>query len=209
MQGSRRRFVSSLAAASAFGASGVARACGFDGIFDGGFGTIHPRAIEIALAVRRAVADGLLPQSALGPLVPGEASLWHATEILKRLGRRLSATKVTGLRPPDMALLCSDASLWTRYVANARSFETVVHADKPALSDAVVVADLAVVAAVTDGHLPVGSAVARGLLVIEASRGDADAVEALLTAACDKAASTALDLADRMPWGPQGLRQEP
>jgi hypothetical protein len=108
-----------------------------------------------------------------------------------------------------MAVLCSDASLWTRYVANALSVEAIVHVDKAALSDAVVITDLAVVAAVTNGHLPVGGALARGLLVIEASRRDADALEALLTAACDKAASTALDLADRTPWGPQGLRQEP
>src|SRR6202035_449176 len=96
MQGSRRWFVSSLPAASVSGVTGLARACGFDGIFDGGFGAIHPRAIEIALAVRHAVADGLLPQSALNPLTPGEAGLWHATEMLRRLGRRLSAARATG-----------------------------------------------------------------------------------------------------------------
>jgi hypothetical protein len=206
MERSRRWFVSSLAAAGASGASGLARACGFDGALDTGFGTIHPRAIEIALAVRQAVADSLLPQSALAPLTGGEAGLWHATEMLKHLGRRLSAARATGLQSPDIALLCADASLWTRYVANAQSFDALVHADKPAPPDAIVVTDIAVMAALTQDHLPVQSAITRGLLVIDAGRHDADAVAALLTAACKQPATTAVDVANRTPWGPSGLR---
>src|SRR4051812_23438506 len=125
MRKSRRLFLTLLAAASASAASGAAHPCAFDGVFDGGFGAIHPRAIEIALAVRQAVADGVLPQSALAPLSAGEAGLWQAAERLKRFGHRLSAARATAAHLPDIALLCCDVSLWTRYVARVQSFDTL------------------------------------------------------------------------------------
>jgi hypothetical protein len=206
MERSRRWFVSALLAVGTSGASGLTRACGFDGIFDAGFGTIHPRAIEVALAVRRAVADGLLPQSALAPLTPGEAGLWHATEMLRHLGRRLSTGRATGLQSPDVALLCADASLWARYVANARSFDTLVHVDKPAPLDAIVITDLAVVAALTQGRLPAQTAITRGVLLIEASEQDVGAVTALLAVACHEPASAAMDVSSKTPWGPRSVR---
>jgi hypothetical protein len=106
----------------------------------------------------------------------------------------------------DIALLCSDASLWTRYITKAQSFDTLVHTDKPSPMDSVVVTDLAVVAALCEARLPVESAITRGLLVIEASRDDANAVEALLTAACGKPSTGGIDIANRTPWGPPGLR---
>jgi hypothetical protein len=195
-----------LAAAGASAASGLARACAFDGIFDGGLGTIHPRAIEIALAVRAAVADGVLPQSALAPLAAGEAGLWRAAETLKRLGHRLSGVRSTAPTLPDIALLCSDASLWTRYVATAQSFDTLVHVSGAMPKDALVITDLAVLIALVDGRLPLGSAVQRGLLLIDAHGSEADAIERLLAAACDEPAPAGLDLATRTPWGPASLR---
>jgi hypothetical protein len=206
MEVSRRWFVSALAAASASGASGLAQACGFEGVFDGGFGTIHPRAIEIALAVRSAVADGLLPQTALDPVRSGEAGLWQATEKLKGLGRHLSDARATGLQSSGISLLCSEASLWTRYIANGRSFDTVVHVGKPAPADAIVITDLAVIAALGEARLTAQRAIARNLLLIEASRESVGAVTSLLAAACDKAQTAAVDFTSRTPWGPPGLR---
>jgi hypothetical protein len=206
MQTSRRSFITLLAAATASVPSDLARACAFDGVFDGGFGTIHPKAIEIALAVRAAVADGMLPQSALAPLGAREAGLWRAAETLKRLGHRLSGVRTTALTPPDIALLCSEASLWTRYVARPQSFDTLVHVSGAMPSDAVVITDLAVLTAVVDGRLPVRVAVRRSLLIIDAHRTEADAVERLLAAACDEPAPASLDLANRTPWGAASLR---
>jgi hypothetical protein len=206
MERSRRWFVSALATAGAAGVCGTARACGFDGAFDAGFGSIYPRAIEIALAVRRAVADGLLPHDALDPLTPGPAGLWQATEVLKHLGQCLSAAREARLQSSDIALLCSDASLWTRYAGNAQGFDTLVHVDKPALTDVVAITELAIVASLVEGRLPVQSALARGLLVVEASGDGTDAFIALLSTGCGKSSRGAVGLTSRTPWGISRLR---
>jgi hypothetical protein len=206
MQTSRRSFLTSVVAASASAASRAAHACAFDGIFDGGFGTIHPRAIEIALAVRAAVADGVLPQSALAPLSASEAGLWRAAETLKRLGHRLSGVRTTAPTPPQIALLCSEVSLWTRYVARPQSFDTLLHVSGAMPSDALVITDLAVLTALVDGRLPLRVAVQRSLLIIDAYQTEADAIERLLAAACDEPAPASLDLVNRTPWGPASLR---
>jgi hypothetical protein len=203
MQTSRRSFLTLVVASSA---SGAAHACAFDGIFDGGFGTIHPRAIEIALAVRAAVADGVLPRSALASLSASEAGLWRAAETLKRLGHLLSGRRGTAPTLPDIALLCSDVSLWTRYIATAQSFETLVHVSGAMPSDALVITDLAVLTTVVDGRLPLRVAVQRGLLLIDAHQIQVDAIERLLAAACDEPAPASLDLVNRTPWGAASLR---
>lgn len=205
MKRSRRWLVLSAAIAGVASASGFARACVFDGVFDGGLGTVHPRAIEIALAVRQAVADGVLPEAALAPLSPGEAGLWQAMETLRRVGHHLSTAR-TMAPHPDIALLCSDASLWTRYVARVQSFDILVHVNEPRRSDVVVVSDLAVLVALVEGRLPLRSAIKRGLIVIDTQRSEADAVERLLAAAFDKPASLDFDVANRMAWGAARLR---
>jgi hypothetical protein len=69
-----------------------------------------------------------------------------------------------------------------------------------------VITDLAVLTAVVDGRLPVRVAVRRSLLIIDAHRTEADAVERLLAAACDEPAPASLDLANRTPWGAASLR---
>src|SRR5438270_524967 len=116
MDSSRRGFLTALLAAGAVSTPMLARACAFDGIFDGSFGYIHPRAIDLALAVRHAVESGLLPEEALAPLTPGAAGLWQAVAALKDLGERMSQAKPASLPSANLALLLSEAALWTRYV---------------------------------------------------------------------------------------------
>jgi hypothetical protein len=67
------------------------RTCAFDGVFDGSFGVPHPRSMEVAVAVRRAVEEGTLPPSAIEPIVPSAQGLWRAIARLHVLERRLSA----------------------------------------------------------------------------------------------------------------------
>ena len=94
-----------------FGLVGVvpsrASACAFDGIFDGSIGYLHPRSVEVALAVRQAVADGALPEQALAPGMLNGAGLWRATEQLNQFGRRISpvGTGTAETRPNIAALL--------------------------------------------------------------------------------------------------------
>jgi hypothetical protein len=192
---SRRSLLVGLPAAAACGPAG---ACGFDGVFDAGFGPVHPRAIEVALAIRQAVEDGLLPPAALAPITPGEAGLWQAITLLKQLGRSIAAARVKGISSPSLALLCANASLWTRYVAAAPSFETLVHVTGPAPLDAVIVSDLAVVTALMEAGLSPATALGRGLLVIEPHENTDDTTELLVSALDSPPAASGV--ADRTAW---------
>jgi hypothetical protein len=96
-------------------------ACAFDGIFDGSLGYVHPRSVEVALAVRKAVIDGVLAEQAFAPVVAGASGLWRASELLNQLGRRISAVSAEPRADiPSIALVLSESALWVRYVGNQR-----------------------------------------------------------------------------------------
>jgi len=194
-----------LALVAAFGtdiALHRAFACAFDGLFDGSLGYVHPRSVEVALAVRKAVVDGVLAEQALAPMVPGAAGLWRAIEQLNQLGRRISAVSAEAPRDiPSIGPLLSEAALWARYVGNPQGFVILIHAAGPQPADVVVVSDLAVLTALNGGSLSVGDAPERTLIIIDTTGPRADAVAILLTAALDQGAvSTTSDLEDRTAW---------
>jgi hypothetical protein len=207
MQRSRRGFLSALLAAGVAATPNFARACAFDGIFDGSFGYIHPRAIEVALAVRHAAEGGLLPEEALAPVTPGAAGLWEAVSVVKDLGERMSQATPATLPSANMALLLSEASLWTRYARTERGFETFVHAGGPETSDIVIVTDLSVLRALRNARLSVSAAIARNLLILEGAGGvGVEPAEQLLRAAYEGSASASTDLSARLPWSRAQLR---
>jgi hypothetical protein len=197
---SRRALLGGAAAVLACAATPL-RACGFDGALDAGFGYVHPRSFEVALAVRQAVADGVLAREALAPLQPGAQGLWAATGELKRFGAALSAALAPDGRLA-IALLLANAALWTRFTPQPDSFGVEVHAAGPAKDDIVVVTDLAVVAALASGRLAGGEALARRLAVIDADAA-ANAKIAMLFAGL--APGPAEALAFRSAW--PGRRQ--
>lgn len=159
---SRRALLTGLAVVAA----APARACGFDGALDAGFGYVHPRALEVALAVRQAVRDGALDADALEPLSPGADGLWRATEQLRLFGQALSHASAP--ERPAIALLLAEAALWTRYAPAGSVYECRVHANGPDAGDAVVVADRSALAAINAGRLPCKQALARGLMIVDA-----------------------------------------
>lgn len=179
-----------------------AHACGLDGNFDGGIGFIHPRAIEVALAVRKAVTDEILPTTALAPLKAGPESLWSATGALTRFGHRLVASpRLSPLTKPNIALLVSNATLWTRYAANSEGFSTSIHAMGPMLGDIEVISELAVLIAINDAQLPMKEALARGLLIIDARGALAQHVTELFTKSfAETTLSAPLNIEDRTAW---------
>jgi hypothetical protein len=203
---SRRGFLSSLLLASIAGTPGLARACAFDGIFDGSLGYIHPRAVEVALAVRHAVSSGLLPEEALTPLTPGAAGLWEAVSMLRDVGQRMSHARLPSIPCVNIALLLSESSLWTRYVCTPQRFETFTHANGPESSDIVIVTDLAVVTELQKGRLSVSVAIARNLLFIEGSSDSVEAAATLITRAYGDGATAGTNLTNRLPWHQSNLR---
>jgi hypothetical protein len=183
------------------GAPLSARSCGFDGVFEGSLGVPHPRSIEIALAVRRAVAQGQLPQSALDPVVPDAAGLWRAKNHLDALRRRLAAA--AGRLPTPLAVLLAEAGLWTRLMPTAGGFASVFHATGAQTGDTAVITDEAVIAAILDGSLSVRHAFDAGLIVIDTPPPAEAHIRDLIGAVFDTGEphATAADLSGRTPWG--------
>ena len=194
-----------LALAGAFGSGIVPHrvfACAFDGLFDGSLGYVHPRSVEVALAVRQAVVDGLLAEQALAPVIPGAAGLWRATEQLNQLGRRLSAVSAKiPVEVPNVALVLSESALWVRYVGSAQGLITHVHGAGPEAADVVLVSDLAVLTALNRSSLAAGDALERALIIIDTTGPKAESVRTLLTAAFhQRPVSTIEELEDRTAW---------
>jgi hypothetical protein len=211
MNRTRRQFGLALAAlVAAVGAPAKAMACGFDAVFDGSLGFVHPRSIEVALAVQKAVDEGLMSPAALAPPTPGAAGLWAASEQLKRLGRKFVADDKAADDASNIALLLSEAALWTRYVFSAEGCETRVHANGPEPLDSIVVTDLAVLAALNDGGLAMDAALARRLVIVDSEGPEADEARIrLVKAFSGPALSTANALADRAPWGGARTKSKP
>lgn len=67
--------------------TGIASHHAFNGLFDSSLGYIHPRCTDVAVAVREAVADGVLGEQALATGV-SDAGFWRATEQLHEFERR-------------------------------------------------------------------------------------------------------------------------
>jgi hypothetical protein len=195
-----------MAACAAGAVSSRVFACGFEGVFDGSFGYVHPRSIEVALAVRKAVGDGVLPEEALAPLVSGSAGLWRATDQLNRFGRKLSAAKTEApTAVSNIAVLLSESALWARYVATHPGFNCLVHIADAEPTDVVVVSDLAVLSALNGSRLTMTEALARSLIIVDATGPTADAVAALLMATSAGIPILAVSgLEDRTAWGRSG-----
>jgi len=184
------------------------QACGFDGAFDGSFGAPHPRSIEVAVAVRRAVEERMLPPSALEPIVPGATGLWRATTRLHALERRLSAIAASASFPvATMAVLFIDSGLWTRFTRVAAGYASQVHVPTAGSEEIAVVTDEAVIAGILDGLISPRSAFDWGLIIVDAPPLKRERVRDLLIAAFEARlpleASTGL-VSRRTPWRNSG-----
>jgi hypothetical protein len=103
---------------------------------------------------------------------------------------------------PTVAMLLSEAALWTRYVARNDGYASLVHAALPAQSDVVVVSDGAVLSGLNGGYLKISDALARSLIIVDTPGPEGDAVVALLLATSDVAVMSAAKGPEyRMRWG--------
>jgi hypothetical protein len=184
------------------------KACGFDGVFDGAFGVPHPRSIEVAVAVRRAVEEEMLPPSALEPIVPGAAGLWRAIDRLHALERRLSAIAAgVSLPVASMAVLFIDSGLWTRFTRVAGGYSSQFHAPPAGPEEIVVVSDEAAIAGILDGRLSARTAFDKGLIIVDAPPPQQKRVRDLLIAAFEARLppDASPELVGRpMPWRNSG-----
>ncbi|MFN6961335.1 MAG: hypothetical protein ACK4N6_03755, partial [Rhodocyclaceae bacterium] len=102
-----------LAAAIAGGSIGAAKACGFDGIMLNGFEALHPKSIDVSIAIRAAYDAGIVDKSAIEPITPGSAGYWRAVGHLTGLQRALIFDEASP-DVPAFSVLLVDSSLWSR-----------------------------------------------------------------------------------------------
>lgn len=178
-------------------------ACGFDGVFDGGFGIAHPLAVTVAVALRRTIDDGRLPESTAGPLEAGAAGLWRTTADIRAFARSLPPPEGGGASP-SFVLLLADSDLWTRLTAGPDGFAAQIHVAGAQPGETVLITHGGVLKAVLQGSLTWREALEYGLVTMEV--GD-EAVAALLSrASASTAGSASTDVGRRLPWRASPIR---
>lgn len=130
-----------------------ASACGFHATLDGGsWVPLHPRSIDVALAVREAGDRKLVDPALLDATAAGPLGYLRATARLRQFGVSLH-------RPTSVLFV--ESGLWTRFEKGVPQF----HAAGAQAGDAIIVTSEAVVAEILAGRMSVDSAAERGLLV--------------------------------------------
>jgi hypothetical protein len=179
----RREFVQSLVVPALLaGRIGPAVACGYDGSPSSGLR--HPRAIEVAAALRNASNAQILDRQLVAPTFVNMMGYHRAVRRLQRLRdcleHAVQARKLTG---PSFSLLLVEAGLWSRYVPDGEGVSIAIHKPGPQPTDAVVFTGEAVIEAVASGRLWADEAFRRGLIVIDGSPGASRDLAALLRGA--------------------------
>ena len=155
-----------------------AAACGFHGPIEGNWTPLHPKSIDVAVAVRQAADAGLLDASLLDARAAGPMGVLRATKQLRALGLYFSGSAGSSSAPPPMTLLFVESSLWTRYAPTQGGMTPQVHVQGPERGDVVIVTSEAVIAAVLARRLSARQAIARGLIAFD---GPADAIRTATT----------------------------
>ncbi|MBN8943856.1 MAG: hypothetical protein J0H01_30390 [Rhizobiales bacterium] len=207
----RRRVAAALAAALVLtGAPSArpARACGFDGVFDGNFGVSHPLAMAVAVAMRQAVMDEVLPASAVAPIVAGPAGLWQTTARIHALARGL------GLAVPGdqrgFALHLADSGLWARLTPSPAGLVAEIHIDGPRPGEAIMVTHGAVLERLVATRMSAAEALDHGLVAFDGAEDVVAALRQRLVISDETGAAAApADLRQRLPWRAGGRSTAP
>ena len=183
------RAITVLAAASVCiaGQIGVAAACNYDGA--AGASAKHPRAIELATALRDKSNAQILDARLVAPTFTNMLGYHRAVRRLQRLRESLERAvhdrRMTG---PGFSLLLVEAGLWSRYVPDGEGVTIAVHTAGPQPADAVVLTGEAVIEAIASGRLAPDEAFRRGLIVVDGTAAASRDVAVMLRAALAKLA---------------------
>jgi hypothetical protein len=157
--------LSSLVIGSVAGATTTA-ACGYHGLLGDGFSALHPRSIDVAIAISEAADENKLDREIVAPKFADFLALHRATRRLDRVREELQIV-IANAAVPAFSLLLVESGVWSRYVADGNTVRLVVHTDAPPAGEAVVVTGNAVLAAIIAGRVTVQDAMQRRLIVVD------------------------------------------
>jgi hypothetical protein len=150
--------------------TGPAAPCGFHGAIGNNFSALHPKSIDVALAVRDAVVAGVIEQAA-DPAAVGNAGYWRAVGHLTTLHAALAGIRKEASAP--ISVLFIDSGLWARLTPKADGLTMEIHTAGVQPGDVAVITSETVLTAILEKRLPVADALESGVIAIDGEAADA------------------------------------
>ena len=174
-------------------ANGAAWSCGFDDpnsakVQRGAMYLAFPQSAYVRTAIWQAQVAGELPRDALAgrnDLTPQALSTMrqvHATVLLQRLAKRLSAAPEVATHQ-SFALVLAGSMLWSRFEPQGSVVQARVHVSGSQAGDVVVVTDIPVIEAIVGGGLSFDQAIGLGLVRMYGPQPQIDRLASWLAAA--------------------------
>ena len=149
--------------------TGPAAPCGFHGAIGNNFSAMHPKSIDVALAVRDAVVAGVI-EPAADPAAAGNAGYWRAVGHLTTLHAALTPERSEVSAP--ISVLFIDSGLWARLTPKADGLAMDIHTAGAQPGDVAVITGETVLTAILDKRLPVADALESGVIAIDGEAAD-------------------------------------
>ena len=150
--------------------TGPAAPCGFHSAIGNNFSAMHPKSIDVALAVRDAVVAGMI-EPAADPAAAGNAGYWRAVGHLTTLHAALTAERADVSGP--ISVLFIDSGLWARLTPKVDGLTMDIHTAGAQPGDVAVITSETVLSAILDKRLPVADALESGVIAIDGEAVDA------------------------------------
>jgi hypothetical protein len=165
--------------------SSPALACGLEdpssiSVLRGTLQLAYPQSLHVGTAVWQAQLEGTLPRDALalrGDLSPEARAtlrLVKANAMLHRLAARMNHESDRSAHP-SLAIVLLGPVLWSRFETMDGVVRPRVHVAGPEHGDVVVVTDIAVVEAISEGNLRMTDAIDRGVMRLYGSAAEVTA----------------------------------
>ena len=189
MKTSKGKLTSAALAVAAALASVVSHtsACGLEGdpviVQRVAVGYAYPESLSVLAAVSSARIAGKLDRTIwIGAQTPEQLQItgMRIRAALWQLRARL-ATRAPG-DAPSIAIVLLEPMLWSRIATIGGTAALTIHLDGPAADDVVAVTEEVVIAAINDGTLMAGEAIATGLIRLYGSDGAVASARAWLQA---------------------------
>ncbi len=140
-------------------------ACGYHGGLNNSFAVLHPRSIDVALALRDAAKAGILELNAGAQKTGGDLfDYGHVVQRIQRFGSALALAG--GESVSSFSMLLVDSGLWSRFRSLPEGVVFEIRTEGTHAGDTAVITGSAVLAALEAGTLSLDEAMERGLLVI-------------------------------------------
>jgi len=159
------------------GQAAPSAACGYHGGLGNSLTPVHPRSIEVAIAIRDSLDRQVIEAP---PRLPALTQFASIGRWLEQLRQRLAAGADPEAPPPPIALVLIESRLWARYSMHDGKLSLASHVEGPAAGDIVVLTGEPVLKGLFDGSISAERAIADGILAVDGPLSSGAPVEEAL-----------------------------